>query len=487
MTSALAASSGWPLGSQRPRILHLPRGEDHPDADAVIEFAAACGIILDDWQQFVLRCSLRRHMDVWAALEVALCAPRQNGKNGILEIRELAGPLLFGEKLVVHTAHLTETADEAFLRLVQIIEENAWLSAQVRHVWRTNGKQAIEFTNRGRIKFRTRTRGGGRGFSGDLVVFDEAMYFAEVSHGAIFPIASAAPNPQFWYTGSAVDQQVHEEGVVFSRIRHRALADSTDRLAYFEWSFDAESPDDVTYEEASDPEILALANPALGIRISHDYLQDELRALDPRTHAVERLCVGDWPPVSPDEGGIFDMDRFRALADDGSTIVGKLVFVFDVNPDRTWASVAAAGFRPDGMLHLEIAKRERGTGWVKPWLVQRTALHQPEAVLCAENSPAAALIRGLEDADVKVTPVSSADHAKACGEFFDLVEQAGFRYPSAPPLIAAVKGARTKTLGDAWAWSRKNSAVDISPLVAVTLAAQAAAELCQDDGELNIW
>jgi hypothetical protein len=35
---------------------------------------------------------------------------------------------------------------------------------------------------------------------------------------------------------------------------------------------------------------------------------------------------------------------------------------------------------------------------------------------------------------------------------------------------AAVAGAMTRPLGDAWAWSRKNSTVDISPLVACTLA-----------------
>jgi hypothetical protein len=33
-----------------------------------------------------------------------------------------------------------------------------------------------------------------------------------------------------------------------------------------------------------------------------------------------------------------------------------------------------------------------------------------------------------------------------------------------------VTGAKKRPLGDAWAWSRKSSAVDISPLVACTLA-----------------
>jgi hypothetical protein len=36
--------------------------------------------------------------------------------------------------------------------------------------------------------------------------------------------------------------------------------------------------------------------------------------------------------------------------------------------------------------------------------------------------------------------------------------------------VTAIRGATTRPLGDAWAWSRKNSDVDITPLVSCTLA-----------------
>jgi hypothetical protein len=38
------------------------------------------------------------------------------------------------------------------------------------------------------------------------------------------------------------------------------------------------------------------------------------------------------------------------------------------------------------------------------------------------------------------------------------------------PLSVALDGATRRTVGDAWRWSRRSSAVDIAPLVAVTLA-----------------
>jgi hypothetical protein len=47
-----------------------------------------------------------------------------------------------------------------------------------------------------------------------------------------------------------------------------------------------------------------------------------------------------------------------------------------------------------------------------------------------------------------------------------------------PDLTTAVRGARTSPKGDGgWSWSRKDASVDLSPLVAVTLAWWAAAQV----------
>ena len=44
------------------------------------------------------------------------------------------------------------------------------------------------------------------------------------------------------------------------------------------------------------------------------------------------------------------------------------------------------------------------------------------------------------------------------------------RYGPRPALDAAVAGAGKRPLGDSWAWARWGLSVDISPLVAVSLA-----------------
>jgi hypothetical protein len=76
----------------------------------------------------------------------------------------------------------------------------------------------------------------------------------------------------------------------------------------------------------------------------------------------------------------------------------------------------------------------------------------------------------LDDRGVEYEAVNAQEHARACGMLFDTVEQSGLKHLAQAELTAAIKGAAKRPLGDAWAWARKSSASDISPLVAVTLA-----------------
>jgi hypothetical protein len=96
--------------------------------------------------------------------------------------------------------------------------------------------------------------------------------------------------------------------------------------------------------------------------------------------------------------------------------------------------------------------------------------HRPAAILCDAGGPAGSLVADIERADLEVTFVSAQEHAKACGMFYDTVAQGTLHHRGEPALAAALDGAVKRPLGDAWAWSRRSSAVDIAPLVAVTLA-----------------
>jgi hypothetical protein len=457
------------LGAQRPRLLHVPEFVSSTGEEAC-ELAAMAGLEMDPWQRFVLANALGEQPGgLWAAKEVGVEVPRQNGKGGILEARSLAGLFLLGEKQIIHSAHEFATAEEALNRMEQLIDGCADLSRRVRTIKHSHGQEGIYLTNGQRLRYKTRTKGGGRGFSADCVILDEAMVIPEEMHGALMPTLSAMPNPQLWYTGSAVDQESMEHGVVFARLRERAIRGEATRLAYFGWSPPFEHPDEVSESAAVDPEVWAQANPALGIRISPEHVAMEGESMDPRTFAVERLGVGDWPTTRA-EGAIINVKHWLSLKDPNSEPQDPVVFVYDVTPDRSGAAIGIAGHRDDGLRHVEVVDHRRGTGWVCDRLVELVEKWEPAAVLYDEKSPAASLADRIEKADVKLTPVNASEHAQACGMFFDAVDQRTVRHLGTPELVAALRGVVKRPLSEAWAWSRKNSSIDISPLVAVTLA-----------------
>jgi hypothetical protein len=73
--------------SAKTGVSHVPPAATSAGEEAV-ELAAMAGIELDPWQELVLRESLgEREGGKWAAFEVGLIVPRQNGKGTVLEAR----------------------------------------------------------------------------------------------------------------------------------------------------------------------------------------------------------------------------------------------------------------------------------------------------------------------------------------------------------------------------------------------------------------
>jgi hypothetical protein len=454
-------------GDQVPRISCWPEYETSRGAEA-IELCRAAGLVLDEHQQFVVERMLGLRSDgTFACFEVGVVEPRQNGKGGIIEARELAGVELLREELLIHSAHEYATALEAFYRMLALLET---ADVKIRKVRNAHGEQGIDFANGSRLRYRTRTRGGGRGFSCDFLGLDEGMFLPEFAHGALLPTMSARPNPQVLYTGSAVDQESHDNGVVLARVRERGISGEDKRLGYCEWSLEYDNPEKVPDEIAGDVAAWARANPALGLRIRPEHIASEYRSMTPRTFAVERLGVGDWPQTGRFGTFVIDPELWASLADKRSRALAPVVFAFDVNPLRSRSSIAVVGLREDELYHVELIEHEIGTGWVSKRLAELDERHAPAAILCDSVGPVASLVSEVEALGVEVTTIQREEMAQACGFFFDAVERQEVRHTEQSELTNAIKGAAKRPLGDAWAWSRKNSQVDISPLVAATIA-----------------
>jgi phage terminase large subunit-like protein len=416
---------------------------------------------LDPWQKHVMIGALGEKADgAWSAFEIGLIVSRQNGKGEVLLARQLAGLFLLGERLIMHSAHEYKTAAEAFTRIKQVVDNNDELRKAVKTIRTSHGEEGIELLNGNRLRFVARSKGSGRGFSADCVILDEAYELGPEQMAAMLPTLSARPNPQIWYASSAGMDSSSQ----LRQVRERGIKGDSPGLAYFEWSADPRA-------EADDRDAWAQANPALGIRITEEFIELERDALPDIEFKRERL--GIWDDASMQ--AVIPFDVWDAVIDRASQPLDPVTIAVDIAPDRSASSIALAGRRSDGQWHVELVKNALGTAWIVDDLIDLRRWSQLP-VRIDRGSAAASLVPTLTEAGVEVHMIGTTEYAAACGGFYDAVMAGQVRHIDQTPLTAAVQGARKRPLLDAWAWNRKDVTTDITPLVAVTLAMHGHAE-----------
>lgn len=431
------------------------------------EQAGAAGLLLDDWQRDALEVALALRADgKWAARQFGLIVPRQNGKGSILEAVELYH-LRHVEttRLIIHSAHEFSTSSDAFRRLEELLEGAPDIKRRIKKVHRSHGQEGIEFHDGRRIKFKTRTAGGGRGFSGDLVILDEAYNLSDKAISALGPTMSAMPNPQLWVTSShpypVGDPLEGPKSAALRRFCRRGR-EGARGLAYIEYAAEEGA-------DRSSPGPRRAANPGYPFRIGDEAIDSELVLMLPEDFDRERLGIVN---ISDEvEGGwqVIPHARWIACEDKGSDLVGEPSFALDVSPEREWTSFVVAGRSSNGGVHLEVADRLDGTGGA---VARAVELHERwgRPIAIGKGSPAWSLREALEEAGVVVRPVTLEENAQACGDLFDAVKAGAVRHLGDPVLDEAVKRVDRRPYSDTWLWSRKNSGADISALVAATLA-----------------
>lgn len=476
MTSVLDARLAAPLqGDQRPRIFSRPPGGAGSSGQEVRELAARAGLILDPWQEFLLDEGLAEdEKGDWLAFEVAELLSRQNGKGGVLEAVALGGLFLFGDRLIGWNAHEFKTCREGFLRVRALIDNTDELRQRVKSVRTSHGEEGIELLNGQRLLFMARSTGSGRGFTGDRLILDEAQHLGWTALGAILPTMSARPNPQVWYAATAPDYTV-APCEVLARLRKRAQKGDDPSLVYGEWSIEPHEEFCThacrDHDDPGSPKSWARANPALGIRISVEHVAREFAAMNPATFARERLGVGNWP-AEADAWEVISADAWDALQDRASQVGEVVAFAADVSPDRAWGAIAVAGRRIDGKIHVEVIDHQPRTSWMVGRLLELKDRWKTCAIVIDPTGQAGSLIAPLEEVGVEVVKPSAREMAQACGQFFEAaVDSRTLRHLGQPEMATALAGAQRRPLQDAWAWSRKDSSVDIAPLVSATLAA----------------
>lgn len=362
MTLRNSYPDGSLLGSQEPSVRIVPDYKQTDGFDAA-EILRAGGLVLDPWQQGTINDWMAiGPYKKWLCRTCGLALPRQNGKTGLLEGRMDSGMMMYIEQ-VLYTAHLQKTATETFEEMASFFDTPK-LRKYIKDIKTALGREQIILTNGARVKFLARTRNGGRGQHGDLLVFDEAQELSIDAQASFIPAISASLNPQVIYAGTPPDPTA--DGTVFRSIRDRAIKGETTSTAWAEFSVPEVG-------DVQDRSRWALTNPALGRRILPATIEGECEQMPPDTFARERL--GWWSPVVEHKleyaipGDIWD-----ACVSDEPKPDGKTAYGVKFSADGAVVALCGAVIPADGPARIsliDIKPTGQGIRWLAEWLNAR--------------------------------------------------------------------------------------------------------------------
>ena len=459
------------IGSQEPRIRIEPDCA-YTDGPDTAELGKGYGMEPFPWQRLILDAWLARtDDDDYAAQTAGLACPRQNGKNAIMELRELYGLVTTGET-IVHTAHEVKTARKAFLRLARFFDDERRYPELhemlvTNGIRRTNGQEGIYLKNGGSIEFSARSRGANRGFTVDLVVFDEAQELTDEQQAAMMYALSAAPSGhrQLIYMGTPPGPNV--PGEVFERIRRQAITGSeTERFAWHEWS--VEEIGDVT-----DRDRWYATNPSLGLLLTERWIQTELTNSKGADEYFARERLGWW--ASEMQAAAIPMKTWEKLEVGESPDEGVDAYGVKFSADGAWVSLAVCRRPKEGVPHIELIAHKttaKGIDWLGDWLVERRKNGAAFVIDGKANQAelAAQLRNGGIPAKAIVLPAYK-DVISSATRLMNAVKEKRITHYGQPVLDECVRLSRKRPIGKdgGWGWGCYQDE-DSSPLEAVSLA-----------------
>lgn len=477
MVSSTSELSSISVDGQRPTV-HTAPDADETFGDLAAKLAAKYGLRPDEWQRFVLDDWLARKDGHWSALTCGLSVPRQNGKNALIEMRELFGAVMLGEK-ILHTAHEVKTAQKHFRRLQHFFgmckndpaAKYPELNALVERVRLVNGQEAILLENGGSIELIARSKNSGRGFTVDLLVLDEAQEMDEDAIEALMPTTSAAPlgDPQWIFTGTPPGPSAL--GHVFRRVRDEAVGENPGALAWAEWS----APEGT---DLDDRDMWRAVNPAIAAgRLKLDVVAGERARFSSGGFKRERL--GMWSVAVAGSRAIPD-PAWKATAVDVAPAEGVKSFAVTFNMTGTRQAVAGALRHSDGV-HLELVGTyegpvEEGVQPLAEWLAARwkgTAM-----IAISGQAGAAPLVQALLDEGVPqhfIHVLSAPEYMSTGPLLITAITSRTVTHPAAgddDPLeqSVAVSDKQFRGKSGGWAWRATTPDGDETPVEALGVA-----------------
>jgi hypothetical protein len=411
-----------------------------------------------------------------AAFEVDVIAARQNIKTGLILMAELGWLFVTEENLIVHSAHELDTTGEAFIDLRNLITSTSVLSRRLaggpsNGIYEGNGQWRIELADGRRIKYKARTKGGGRGLTGDKVVLDEGFALLPTHMGALLPTLAAVYDPQVLQASSAGKA----ESAILRDKRDRGIAGLTARQVYAAWGDPNPHTgclrEDCRHEKtaigcALDDEArwASAMTSALGRRIELETIRSFRQAMPPEEFAREFLV---WFDEGKAEVGIkIDGFAWARLARPDARKPRRVWLYVASSPDGSSTSIGAAGDGEAGRT-LVLTTTAAGQAWVVGKLKRMLRKQDVAGIVLNSNTQAGSLVAKLKAASIDFVDVAGTEDGLACVGMTDAITEGTVEHVGQPELDMAVSEARTRRVGEGERFDQRDpEGPDISPLIA---------------------
>jgi hypothetical protein len=474
------------LGSTTPRIYTSPLVTGRPGpcgcgcaltpatslGFSAVQFAEdVLGFDLIPWQRWLLIHALELRPDGrFRFRTVLVLVARQNGKTTLVEVKNLWKMFVLRVPLVIGTAQNLDVSEESWDKAVEIVESIPELSAEVPRdggIVRVNGKKTLKLIHGSRWKVAAASRKGGRGLSGDDVNLDELReHHTWDSWAAVTKTTMARRKAQIWAYSNAGD----DRSIVLNDLQEKGRATASDptsdsSMGHFEWS----APDDCPVD---DPQMWRLANPSLGYPqgISYEAMRAALETDPEPIFRTECLCQR-VPDLEPSK---IPLTAWVKCADPASKIVGPVVLTWQVSWRRDKAAICAAGYRADGLPHVELIDYRDGVDWLPGRLGEICSRQPVRTVVYDPGGPEASLLPEVtQRLPVKLgepQALTMRQVADSCSRIYDEALAGRLRHLGDARLLDMLRGSATRSLADKWAWDIKHAGTDISGLVGITKA-----------------
>lgn len=392
--------------------------------------------------------------------------PRQVGKTQTLLAVILARMYLYPGYTAAYAAQTgivgTHVMTNPETGWITQVEGEPRLAARHR-CSRSQGREMIRSTaNRGAyLKAFAPIPGRLRSNSLDLVVMDECQEhsreLATALLSSISPVFTTRPRRQLVMVGTA-----GERGGWWAEQVDTAR-DAGTLIEVGSWPPDA---------DPADPAVWRAHHPGLMTGLTDEaHLAAELQRHGPDIFAREygnRFTGAAGPDLAISD------PLWNAAAWQGAAPERPAAIAVDVAPDQAAAAIVAAG-TVDGRTIAGLVDARPGTQWVVPRLVELHKRHPRAAIAVDQAGPAAAVVDALALLKIRVHIQTAADRTAATAHLVTELD-AGRCAVLPHPVFDAARLAAVRRITDTggWVWSRRRSAGDISPMVALTLAVHAA-------------